>query len=169
MPAATDQAGKSRSARATKPGQAGTPAARGGGKGGRRGVSAHKSRALLWGFVGLLTALTAAWVYSGRERTVPIGAVLPNILAAPMTPVEATNTLSAVNATARVEERNGELTVRVAAAMFPEKRTGQLALAQQYARADEIVQGRKRPISFLDAAGNRFARADPEKGVAMTR
>jgi hypothetical protein len=65
--------------------------------------------------------------------------------------------------------RNGELTVRVSAGAFPQKREGQLALAQQYSRADEIVEGRKRAINFLDPDGNRFARSDPEKGVAMTR
>jgi hypothetical protein len=32
-----------------------------------------------------------------------------------------------------------------------------------------MVQGHKRAITFLDPAGNRFARADPEKGVVMTR
>jgi hypothetical protein len=53
--------------------------------------------------------------------------------------------------------------------MFPERREGQLALAQQYARADAIVRGRKRAISFLDPDGSLFARADPAKGVAMTR
>jgi len=163
------QAAKARSTGTAKSERAAKPTPRTAGPGGARRVSARRSRVLLWGFVAVLTALTAGYLYAGRERTVPAGVVMPNFLAAPMSPIEATNTISAVNGTSQVEERNGELTVRVAAAIFPVKRTGQLALAQQYARADEMVLGRKRAISFLDAAGSIFARADPEKGVAMTR
>ena len=144
-------------------------APRAGRPGGARGLIERQSRVVLWGFVAVLTALTAGYLYAGRERAVPAGVVLPNFLAAPMSPIEATNTISAVNSAAQVEERNGELNVRVAAVMFPVKRAGQLALAQQYARADEMIEGRKRAIRFLDAAGSSFAKADPEKGVAMTR
>ena len=86
-----------------------------------------------------------------------------------MSTFEANGLLKMVEGTGQVEERAGELTVKIATAIFPERRDGQLALAQQYARAVEIVQGRKRAISFLDPGGDRFARADPQKGVVMTR
>jgi hypothetical protein len=119
--------------------------------------------------IGVFVAFVLGYYIMGRERTIPAGVVLPNLIARPMSPNVAAATLNAINGTARVEERDGELTVRISAATFPERRDGQLALAQQYARADEIVRGRKRAISFLDPGGNRFARADPEKGVAMTR
>ena len=59
--------------------------------------------------------------------------------------------------------------MRITTATFPERRDGQLALAQQYSRADELVFGKKRAITFLDPNGNKFARAEPEKGVVMTR
>ena len=104
-----------------------------------------------------------------RERDIPVGVAVPNLIAAPMSPAEAASTLKTVNETAQVEVRNGALSVRIASAVFPQKREGQLAFAQQYARADEIVEGRKRAINFLDPDGNRFARSDPGKGVAMTR
>jgi hypothetical protein len=77
--------------------------------------------------------------------------------------------LQTVNGTAQLEVREGELLVRISAATYPQQRAGQLALAQQYARADEIVRGRKRAIGFLDPGGTIFARADPAKGVMMTR
>jgi len=95
--------------------------------------------------------------------------VVPNLIPAPMSAAEATNTLNAVNRVSPPEVRAGELVVRFPKATFPERRRGQLALAQQYARADEIVEGRQRAISFLDPDGNRFARAEPAKGVSMTR
>ncbi len=130
---------------------------------------ARRSRAKRWGVIGLLAACTVGYYLLSRERVIPVGVAIPNLIAGPMSPGVATGILKTVNGAAQVEVRDGELTVRIAAATFPERRDGQLALAQQYARADEIVRGRKRAISFLDPGGNRFARADPEKGVVMTR
>jgi hypothetical protein len=122
-----------------------------------------------WGAIGLLAVFTAGYWFVIRERTIPVGEAVPNLITVPMTPLAATAHLKTVNDAAKVEVRDGELTVQIAAALFPERRDGQLALAQQYARADEIVQGRKRAISFLDPTGSRFAKADPDKGVMMTR
>ena len=122
-----------------------------------------------WGIIGLLAVVTVGYYLATRERVIPVGVAIPNLIAAPMSPGEAASTLKTVNETAQVEVRDGELSVRFASAAFPESREGLLALAQQYARADEIVEGRKRAINFLDPDGNRFARSDPEKGVAMTR
>ena len=130
---------------------------------------ARRSRAKRWGVIGLLAAFTAGYYFMTRDRVIPVGVAIPNLIAGPMTPLAATGILQRVNDAAQVELRGGELTVRVVAATFPERRDGQLAFAQQYARADEMVEGRKRAISFLDPAGNRFARADPQKGVVMTR
>ena len=130
---------------------------------------ARRSLAKRWGVIGLLAAFTAGYYFMTRDRVIPVGVAIPNLIAGPMTPLAATGILTRVNDAAQVELRNGELTVRVVAATFPERRDGQLAFAQQYARADEMVQGHKRAITFLDPAGNRFARADPEKGVVMTR
>ena len=131
-------------------------------------ATARRSRTMRWAAIGVLAAFTAGFYFVSRERPIPVGVALPNLLAAPMSPVEAVGILTTVNGTAQVEVRGGELTVRVTTG-FPERRDGQLAFAQQYARADAIVLGRKRAISFLDPAGKSFAKADPEKGVVMTR
>lgn len=134
-----------------------------------RNIFARLAPAQRWGVIGLLAVVTVGYYFATRERVIPVGVAIPNLIAAPMSPSEAAGTLRTVNETAQVELRNGEVSVRIAAAAFPQKREGQIALAQQYARADEIVEGRKRPINFLDPDGNRFARSDPEKGVVLTR
>jgi len=132
-------------------------------------ASARRSRLIRWSAIGALAAMTAAYYISARERPIPVGVVLPNLIAGPMSPSEAAVTLDAFNGPGQVEVRDGVLVVRVGAAGFPQRRDGQLALAQQFARADEIVQGKKRAISFLDPGGSEFARADPAKGVSMSR
>lgn len=151
--------GPSRNARGTASWRRGDP----------RDAIARLSHAQRWGIIGLLAVATMGYYFATRERVIPVGVAVPNLIAAPMSPGEAASTLQTVNKNAQVEVRAGELTVRIAAVAFPQKREGQLALAQQYARADAIVEGRKRAINFLDPDGNRFARADAEKGVAMTR
>lgn len=134
-----------------------------------RTAIARVTPAQRWVFIGLLAVLTFGYYFGTRERVIPVGVAIPNLIDAPMSPAEAAGTLRTININSQVEVRDGELSVRIAPAAFPQKREGQLALAQQYARADEIVEGRKRAINFLDPDGNRFARSDPEKGVAMTR
>lgn len=129
----------------------------------------RRARAIRWGVIGLLAAFTAGYWFMGRERDIPVGVAMPNLIAAPMSPAEAAAFQKTVNAGAHVEDVKGELLVRLTAATLPQRRDGLLALAQQYARADEIVLRRRRPISFLDPDGNSFAMADPEKGVVLTR
>lgn len=159
----TDPHGSSRGHRATASmkaaGLAGNP----------RAVIARMSPMQRWGVIGLLAVVTVGYYFATRERVIPVGVAVPNLIAAPMSPGEAAGILRTVNKSAQVELRNGEVSVRITAAAFPQQRAGQLALAQQYARADEIVEGRKRPINFLDPDGTRFARSDPEKGVVLTR
>lgn len=138
-------------------------------RGDPRRVIANLSSAQRRGLIALLAVVVMGYYFATRERQIPTGVAIPNLIAAPMSPGDAASTLKTVNQTAQVEMRNGELTVRVSVAGFPQQREGQLALAQQYARADAIVEGRKRAISFLDPDGNRFARADPALGVMLTR
>ena len=130
---------------------------------------ARRSRLMRWSAIGALAAITLAYYISSRERPIPVGVVLPNLIGGTMSPSEAAVTLDAFNGPGQLDMRNGVLVVRMEAAGFPQRRDGQLALAQQFARADEIVQGKKRAISFLDPGGSEFARADPAKGVTMTR
>lgn len=137
--------------------------------GSSRNAIARLAPAQRWGLIGLLAAVTVGYYVTSRERVIPVGVAISNRIAGAMSPGEAASTLKTVNRTSQVELRDGELFVRISAAAFPQRREGQLALAQQYARADEIVEGRKRVINFLDPDGNRFARSDAETGVAMTR
>lgn len=134
-----------------------------------RVAMAQRARTKRWAAIGALAVFTGGFYFATRDRVIPVGIALPNLIAAPMSSGEATRILERVNATAQVDVADGAVTVRVSAATFPERRDGQLAFAQQYARADEIVQGHKRPITFLDPTGISFAKADPDKGVVMTR
>jgi hypothetical protein len=134
-----------------------------------RNAMARKARAKRWTFIGFLAALTVGAYFYGRPANIPVGVVMPNLIASPMSRGDADGVLRTVNGGSKVEEHNGELTVRITTATFPERRDGQLALAQQYTRADELVNGKKRAITFLDPNGNPFAHNDPEKGVVLTR
>jgi hypothetical protein len=134
-----------------------------------RKASALWSRAKRWWAIGLFAAFALGYYVVRRGGDIPVGVAIENVFAGPMSRNEATSTLNALNGSAQVEVRDGELTVRIAAGKFPEQREGQLAFAQQYARADAIIQGRKRAISFLDPDGSPFARADPATGVSMSR
>lgn len=137
-----------------------------------RPALARKQLLRKWGGIGLIAVavVLAVWSLVGSgERDIPIGVAMPNLIARPMTPLEATGMLREVRATAQVNVQNGQVTVQLSAALFPEKRTGQIAFAQRYAGADEIVEGRKRPITFLDPDGSEFARSVPLQGVMMMR
>ncbi len=165
-PYPTDRDGTPRSSRAvTSP--RGTMSV--GAPGDPRNAMAKKARAKRWAFIGLLAAVTVGVYFVGRPPNIPIGVVMPNLIPSPMSRGDADGILRTVNGGSKVEENNGELTVRITTATFPERRDGQLALAQQYSRADELVNGKKRAINFLDPNGNKFARAEPDKGVVMTR
>jgi hypothetical protein len=130
---------------------------------------ARRARTKRWVFIGVLAVGTVAAYVFTREPVIPTGVVVPDLIPGPMTPLAAAAILKTVNGSAQVEAHGADLTVKIAAATFPERRDGQLALAQQYARADAIVEGRKRAISFLDPQGTVFARANPATGVSMAR
>ena len=111
----------------------------------------------------------AAWYFLlTGEKKLPTGVVLPYIIAAPMTPTEAQGLLARMTQSAKIETRDGAIAVTFPAAMWPERHDGQLALAQQYARADSLVNGSRRAISFYDPSGNLYAKADAA-GVVLTR
>ena len=128
-----------------------------------------KSRAKRWGVIGFLALFTGGYWFMTREPTIPVGTPVPNLIAGPMSQLEAAGIVKSTSAGSEPEVKDGVLIVRVAAIRFPERRIGQIALAQQYARADEIVTGKKRPITFIDPTGQKFASSDPQKGVVMTR
>jgi hypothetical protein len=130
---------------------------------------ARRARIKRWGAIGVLAVFTIGFYLFTRDRVIPVGVALPNLITIPMSASDAARTIKAYESATHVDPRDGSVTVRISAATFPERRDGQLALAQQYARADVIVMGRKRAISFIDPGGAQFAKADPVIGVVMTR
>ncbi|MFI5233923.1 MAG: hypothetical protein ACHQSE_15620 [Gemmatimonadales bacterium] len=130
---------------------------------------ARRARTKRWGAIGVLAVFTIGFYLFTRDRVIPVGVALPNLITIPMSATDAARMIKAYEDDAQVDPHDGSVTVRIQAKTFPERRDGQLALAQQYARADEIVMGRKRIISFIDPGGAQFARADPTAGVVMTR
>jgi hypothetical protein len=121
-----------------------------------------------WGLLAVIVLLGGWYFFLGRERTIPTGVVVANLVAAPMSRGEAEALLRRVKAEATVEDRGGSLRVSFPAALWPERRAGQLAAAQQYARAVDVVEGRKRDISFFDPSGTLYAKATAE-GVVMVK
>ena len=130
---------------------------------------ARRARVKRWSAIGVLAAFTIGFYLFTRDRVIPVGTPLPNLVAIPMTPSAAEQMIKSYESSTQVDPRDGNVTVHVQAKTFPERRDGQLAFAQQFARADEIVMGRKRAISFIDPGGVQFAKADPVTGVVMTR
>lgn len=135
---------------------------------GLRGYLDELSPVVKWGVPGLLVVFAVWYVFFSGERRIPVGVVMPNMVAAPMVPAQADAFLRRMRATAKVSVRGSEVYVTFPAENFPVHRDGQLALAQQFARADELVEGRRRIITFSDGAGEVFAKASPA-GVMMVR
>jgi hypothetical protein len=71
--------------------------------------------------------------------------------------------------TALVDMQADEVYVSYPAATFPLLPEGQIALAQQFARADEIVEGKKRRIFFHNPSGKVFAQSDGVTGVTVVK
>ena len=132
-------------------------------------AKALRGRALRWAGIGALTVFTIGFYFVTRDRVIPVGVALPDIITIPMTPNDAARMIKSYEATTDFDQRTGSVMVHVPSRNYPQRRDGQLALAQQYAHADAIVMGRKREIVFFDPSGAQFARADPTVGVVLTR
>jgi hypothetical protein len=135
---------------------------------GLRGYIDDLSPVVKWGVPALIVVFGVWYAFFSGERRIPVGVVMPNMVVAPMVPAQAEAFLRRMKATAKVEVRGTEVYVTFPAENFPVHRDGQLGLAQQFARADELVEGHKRVITFSDGAGNVFAKASAS-GVVMVR
>jgi hypothetical protein len=131
----------------------------------------RQSPTVRWSGAGILLVLLL-WLFtggSGEPRFEP-GTVPSNIIPTEMQREEALALIRRTRETALVEDQsNDEVFVSYPAATFPVRQDGQIALAQQFARADEIVTGRKRRIFFYNPNGRVFAQADPARGVTVVR
>ena len=129
----------------------------------------QQSPVVRWTGAGILLVLLV-WAFTGEEEpTFEDGSVPSAIIATPMQHDEALALIRRTRETALVDESSDEVFVSYPAATFPLREDGQIALAQQFARADEIVNGRKRRIFFYNPNGKVFAQADPVRGVTVVR
>jgi hypothetical protein len=101
--------------------------------------------------------------------TFEAGSVPSNIIATPMQKEEALALIKSTRETALVDMQTDEVFVSYPAATFPLLEEGQFALAQQFARADEFVEGRKRRIFFYNPTGRIFAQSDGVTGVTVVK
>lgn len=105
----------------------------------------------------------------GNEPAFEPGVVQSNIIATPLQRDEALALIRTTRETALVDVQQDEVFVSYSPTTFPVREEGQLAIAQQFAQADEIVEGRKRRIFFYNPNGKLFAQADGVRGVMMVR
>jgi hypothetical protein len=134
-----------------------------------RNAMERRARTIRFGAIGVLAAVILVYVLFGRERDIPVDVPIPNLIGGAMSPAEATAFLATVKAAADIKERGSELIVKLSIDAYPQRREGQIAFAQRYARADSTTLGRKRTIRFLAPDGQLFAMADGAVGVVMKR
>jgi hypothetical protein len=121
-----------------------------------------------WSGAGIL-AILALWTFTGGGDELGPGVVRSEIVATPLQREEASAFIRRTRETALVDVQSDEVFVSYPAATFPVDGSGQFALAQEFARADEIVEGRRRRIFFYNPNGKLFAQADGVRGVVLTR
>lgn len=117
---------------------------------------------------GILVVLVLWWA-TGEEPKFEAGVVQSDIIATPLQRDEALAIIKQTRETALVDIQQDEVFVTYSAATFPVLEEGQLALVQQFAHADEIVEARKRRIFFYNPNGKLFAQADGARGVVLVR
>lgn len=118
---------------------------------------------------GIILVAILWMVTGGNEPTFEPGVVQSDIIATPLQRDEALALIRTTRETALVDVQQDEVFVSYSPATFPVREEGQLAIAQQFAQADEIVEGRKRRIFFYNPNGKLFAQADGVRGVMMVR
>jgi hypothetical protein len=121
-----------------------------------------------WAGAGILLVLVL-WMATGGEPEFEAGVVQSDIIATPLQRDEAIALIRQTRETALVDIQQDEVFVSYPAATFPVREDGQLALAQQFAQADEIVEARKRRIFFYNPNGKLFAQSDGVRGVVLVR
>lgn len=137
---------------------------------GVNGFLKRQSPIVKWSGFGIIV-VSLIWALSDRAPTVtaPPGEVPANIITAPMSRDEALALVKQTREQALVEYQSDEVFVSYGATTYPTQVEGQLALVQQFTRADEIVEGRKRRIFFYDPQGRIFAQSDGILGVKLVR
>lgn len=122
-----------------------------------------------WTGLGIILVLLF-WAFSdpATPPTAPAGTPVA-FDTAPMTPAEAQAIIQRTRQTALVEANGDEVFVSYHAATFPVRPEGQVELVRQFARADEVLSGRRRKVFFYEPSGRMYARADPVSGIVTLR
>jgi hypothetical protein len=134
-----------------------------------RAVVMRQTPLVRWSGAGIVV-IVILWMFSGpSDPRLQVGVVQSDIIASPIEREEALAIIKQTRENALVDIQADEVFVSYPAATFPVRGEGQLALAQQFARADEVVEGRKRRIFFYNPNGKLFAQTDGAAGVVLTR
>lgn len=123
-----------------------------------------------WSSVGIVL-VGLLWLFTGGEDATRPGPVTtPAGVDAPaMSREEAAAIIKRTRESALVEEQSDEVSVSYPAATFPVQPEGQVMLAMQFARADEVVNERKRRIFFHTPSGRLFAQSDGVTGLTVVK
>lgn len=134
-----------------------------------RALVMRQSPLVRWSAAGILAVLLL-WAFTGSGEPAP-GRTLEPAPAetTPMTRDEAVAHIRSTRETALVETQADEVYVSYPAAAFPLEPAGQVALARRFARADELVEGRRRRIFFYGPNGKMFAQSDAVTGLTIVR
>lgn len=137
---------------------------------GLKDLIAKQTPLVRWSGLGIIV-LSLLWVTTGGDDKPELtpGSVPSNIIVSEMMREEAVALMKRTRETALVEMQSDEVSVSFPGATWPKEKEGQIALAQQFARADEILEGKKRRIVFHDPSGNVYARSDGVNGVRVER
>ncbi len=134
-----------------------------------RGVVMRQSPVVRFAGAGILVVAILWIATGGNDPQFEPGVVQSDIIATPLQRDEALALIRQTRETALVDVQQDEVFVSYSPATFPVREEGQLAIAQQFAKADEIVEGRKRRIFFYNPNGKLFAQADGVQGVMLVR
>jgi len=105
---------------------------------------------------------------SEDETAEAVAPVVPSTLTAtPAEREEALRLIARTRDSALVETQADEVMVSYSAAVFPLDAAKQRQLVEAFARADEIVEGRKRRIYFYNPSGRVFAQSDGVTGLTL--
>ena len=126
-------------------------------------------RLLLWAAVavGAIALVMVATDPNEVPETAPPRSVPSTLTVTPSEREAALALIQSTRAQALVETQADEVLVSYSAAAFPLDPAAQRQLVEAFAKADEMVEGRKRRIVFYNPAGRVFAQADGVAGLTM--
>jgi hypothetical protein len=121
-----------------------------------------------WG-VPILIIAGLVWRFVvDSEPAIQVGVVAQEMVTTPLTQVQSEAIVKRMKESAQVVTKGNDIVVKIPSKIWPLRRVGQLAMAQEYSHAVEKVEGRKRSILFYDPDGVMYARTD-EGGVVMLK